>query len=220
MVQKTANDRHVAILDAAQKRFARFGLNKVTMEEIAADLGCSKAALYYYFTTKEDIFRQVLRREQQEFIDHLIESIRRDLPSSEKLELYFHHHLLLLNEMLNLKVLSIVPSDGNGFPIMRELFREFSAKESALLGEILEEGRSRGEFSITSPQTTATLLLHTLQGLRMRFAKSYHRGEIDESQITMAADELRMLGEIFVRGISRQGSGGVVTSAETDSGSD
>jgi len=34
--------------------FRRFGLAKVTMDEIAADLGISKAALYYYFPAKED----------------------------------------------------------------------------------------------------------------------------------------------------------------------
>jgi len=58
MNQTLHPDKHAIILDAAQKRFARFGVGKVTMEEISADLGMSKAALYYYFKTKEEIFRQ------------------------------------------------------------------------------------------------------------------------------------------------------------------
>ena len=47
------------VLDAAQKRFARFGLSKTTMNDIADDLGVSKASLYYYFPDKESIFKKV-----------------------------------------------------------------------------------------------------------------------------------------------------------------
>jgi AcrR family transcriptional regulator len=203
MMLKPDSDRHSAILDAARKRFARFGPGKVTMDEIAADMGCSKAALYYYFSTKEEIFRQVILREQQEFLDQLTVITRQDHPSSEKLREYFHHHLQLLDELLNLKIFSIAPAEEKGFPLVQDLFRQFAAKEAALLRDILAEGKSRGEFSISTPETTATLLQHALQGLRMRFAKSYRRGEINDSQITLAADEIRMLGEIVVRGISR-----------------
>ena len=203
-MQKPDNDRHTAILDAAQKRFARFGPGKVTMDEIAADLGCSKAALYYYFRTKEEIFRQVILRQQQEFLDQLTGITRQEYSSSEKLRQYFHHHLLLLDELLDLKILSIVPAEDKEFSLVQDLFRRFAAKEVALLQDILAEGQSRGEFSISTPETTAMMLQHALQGLRMRFVKSYRRGEINDSQINLAADEIGMLGEIIVRGISLQ----------------
>lgn len=46
----------VIILEAARKRFAHFGISKTTMNEIAADIGMSKASLYYYFPDKEKLF--------------------------------------------------------------------------------------------------------------------------------------------------------------------
>lgn len=38
-----------AIIEAAIKRFAHFGVGKTTMTEIGNDLSLSKASLYYYF---------------------------------------------------------------------------------------------------------------------------------------------------------------------------
>jgi AcrR family transcriptional regulator len=62
------HEKEHLILDAAQNRFARFGFSKVTMDEIAEDVGMAKASLYYYYPSKEDVFRAVLRREQEQFL--------------------------------------------------------------------------------------------------------------------------------------------------------
>ena len=56
-----------SILSAAQKRFGLYGLEKTSMKEIAADLGMSKASLYYYFPDKEGLFKAVVEMEQEEF---------------------------------------------------------------------------------------------------------------------------------------------------------
>src|SRR5271157_4048395 len=112
-------DKHAHILDAAQKRFARYGLSKVTMDEIAADLGMSKAALYYYFQTKEEIFREVIAREQQEFIDRVEVIIEEKCPAADKLRHYFDQHLTFLNELLNLKIIH-EHADDDFHPIMHE----------------------------------------------------------------------------------------------------
>src|SRR5215203_1133931 len=50
-----------AIIEAALKRFAHFGVAKTTMAEIAADLSISKASLYYYFPDKLNLYAAVLQ---------------------------------------------------------------------------------------------------------------------------------------------------------------
>lgn len=50
------------ILDAAEGVFARTGFTGATTAEIAAQAGCSKANVHYYFRTKEDLYRAVLDR--------------------------------------------------------------------------------------------------------------------------------------------------------------
>src|SRR3712207_5807278 len=50
-----------AIIEAALKRFAHFGVAKTTMTEIGNDLSLSKASLYYYFPDKLSLYAAVLK---------------------------------------------------------------------------------------------------------------------------------------------------------------
>ncbi|MFF4251044.1 TetR/AcrR family transcriptional regulator [Streptomyces sp. NPDC001663] len=50
----------VRILDAAHELMLTVGLAKATTKEIAKAAGCSEAALYKYFASKEELFIQVL----------------------------------------------------------------------------------------------------------------------------------------------------------------
>ena len=49
------------ILEAAEKVFAEAGFGGATMQVIADRAGLPKANLHYYFATKEDLYRQVVR---------------------------------------------------------------------------------------------------------------------------------------------------------------
>ncbi|MEV5850165.1 helix-turn-helix domain-containing protein [Streptomyces sp. NPDC051985] len=57
MQQKPAR---VRILDAAHELMGTVGLARVTTKEIARAAGCSEAALYKYFPSKEELFVHVL----------------------------------------------------------------------------------------------------------------------------------------------------------------
>lgn len=51
-----------AILDAAEEEFARNGLEATRTESIAGRTGVTKAMIYYYFQSKEDLYLAVLKR--------------------------------------------------------------------------------------------------------------------------------------------------------------
>jgi AcrR family transcriptional regulator len=58
MQQKPARIR---ILDAAYELMLTVGLARATTKEIAKEAGCSEAALYKYFASKEELFIRVLK---------------------------------------------------------------------------------------------------------------------------------------------------------------
>ena len=68
MSEQLTSEKQAVILDAARKRFAYYGFSKVTMDEIAADVGLGKASLYYYFPTKEGLFVEVIKDEKSQFL--------------------------------------------------------------------------------------------------------------------------------------------------------
>lgn len=53
------NTKRQAILTAAHTQFRQYGYRKTSMEDIARELGISRASLYSYFENKDEIFRCV-----------------------------------------------------------------------------------------------------------------------------------------------------------------
>lgn len=189
-----------SIIQAAKQRFARYGFAKVTMEEIAADVELGKASLYYYFPAKEDIFKDVIRSEQNEFVGEIRSLIGRKIKASEKLREYVNRRLDLFHKLLNLGTL-LFHSPFINNSMCRSLFTEFENTELLLLDEIINEGKKSGEFNKDFKDKTTKVFLHILQGLRLRTIRDINENQIDKSVLTDLKKEMDMAVEIFISGI-------------------
>jgi AcrR family transcriptional regulator len=56
-VKKNSDPKRQAILDSAFTQFSRYGFRRTSMEDIAKEMGISRASLYSHFKNKEEIFR-------------------------------------------------------------------------------------------------------------------------------------------------------------------
>jgi AcrR family transcriptional regulator len=56
-------DTHDRIIDAALRCFARVGLSKTTLDDVAREAGCARATLYRYFPGKQPLAAAVVARE-------------------------------------------------------------------------------------------------------------------------------------------------------------
>ena len=70
------------ILKVASELFSEFGFLGVSMEDIAKHLGITKAALYYHFRSKKEIYLKVLERTSQE----LIKAINKEVSRAKSLQ--------------------------------------------------------------------------------------------------------------------------------------
>jgi AcrR family transcriptional regulator len=59
----TNDSRRKEILEKSTECFIKFGFNKTTLDEIGDAIGFNKAALYYYFKNKEELFIQVVNNQ-------------------------------------------------------------------------------------------------------------------------------------------------------------
>ena len=143
------------IIKSAEVRFFRDGYRKVTMDEIASDLGMSKKTLYKYFEGKESIATAVIEKIHLHIVSFL-EEFNRDIP--DPIERF---------EQVSLSVSSKLSEIGNHFldDIKRDLpdlwleveqFRE--RKILHHIGEILEEGKSLGKVRANVDTKIATLV--------------------------------------------------------------
>src|SRR5256885_13236288 len=59
-------DRRRQLMDFAARRFAENGYHPTSVAEIVAGLGVGKGVFYWYFSSKEELFGEILREAQQE----------------------------------------------------------------------------------------------------------------------------------------------------------
>jgi len=194
------NPKEKEIIEAARNRFAHYGFSKVTMEEIAADVGMGKASLYYYFPKKEDLFKSVIQQEQDLFVEEIENLIRQNLTATKKLEDYVSKRLEYFQQLINLATLN-VHSLVDIKSMFKELFKSFEDQELHLLQKIFDEGKDKNEFDKSITDKTTRIFLHLLQGLRLRTIKSINVNRIEKVNYDELREEMLDFIHIFSKGI-------------------
>ena len=191
------------ILEAARNRFAHYGFSKVTMEEIASDVEMGKASLYYYFPTKEDLFRSVISQEINELQKNIELILQKRNSASEKLQNYVEQRMIFFQKLINLGTLS-VHSYFDNKSVFKKVFLDFADVELGLIKKIFEEGKQTNEFEINLSDDTAVVFLHVLQGLRCNVFRWTKGQGIDEETRKNLQEEMRIVTEIFIKGIKKR----------------
>lgn len=155
-----ANEKRIQIIKAADKRFAKHGLNKTTLDEIARDLRIGKATLYHYFKSKDDLFYQTIAWEVEQYIQHITSALKNtDQPITVRLLEYIsfkenlNQHSKLLYDML-VKVIEGYSLEEEN-KILNDLFR----MEEELLKSVLTDYYSSKVVSVTPVLPTYLLML-------------------------------------------------------------
>ncbi|MGW5051276.1 TetR/AcrR family transcriptional regulator [Actinokineospora sp. NPDC004072] len=110
-----SRDTRSRIQDAARELFARKGVQRTSLQEIADQLGITKPALYYHFASREDLVRSIV----QPLIDDgeaFIRAVEAEPPGPRALlEGYFDFHyrhrrevILVLTESSTLVELDLI----------------------------------------------------------------------------------------------------------------
>jgi TetR/AcrR family transcriptional regulator len=89
--RRRANSRQ-AILVAAERIFARAGLEGARTDAIAAAAGVNKALLYYYFRSKDALYLAILEHHMKEFNRAALDVLRGDVTARAKVLAYVAMH--------------------------------------------------------------------------------------------------------------------------------
>jgi TetR/AcrR family acrAB operon transcriptional repressor len=79
------------LLDSALDLFVQNGFSVVTLEQIAANAGMTRGALYHHFTSKEDLLRALVARERKSFEGGLEELFLLEAAPDKKLRRILDH---------------------------------------------------------------------------------------------------------------------------------
>lgn len=191
------------ILSAAQKHFAMYGLEKSTMREIASDLNISKGALYYYFSDKEQLYKAVVEKEQEEFIQLLTEKL--SLMSDPKTMLleYIEIRMKYFRNMLNLSRFRL-QDFRNLKPLIGDTWIQFQTREVEIIEQILNVGIKQNIFFIETPHEVAQLFLDILKGLRKNELHEKELFYLNQDEYSGLVNKTFDFVNIFIKGLKNK----------------
>lgn len=199
MIAETKDEMRDKILDAALKRFSNYTASKTTMNEIADDLHCSKASLYYYFSDKKSLHFAVLERIGEYFISEQEAEAEKDLPATSILMNLLEIKRQFVLKYCRLEMFKILNDNSaetiRAMTIMKE-------RELVMMTRIMEKGVAAGDFKIRNTSEIAALYSQAMEGLRFSVSDCLNpKLELDPEEVEKIIDKQRLLTEIFVKGI-------------------
>lgn len=154
------------LVQAARQVFVRYGYKKTALDDIAREARKGKSTIYYYFKSKDDIFKAVIDAEAEiraKTIDDQISIIE---DPQQKLKTYIYVRMLTLQKVGN--YYEAIKNDllDNLYFVNSLRTNHFDA-EINLVKELLLEGIEKEVYTIQNPELTAKTIVTLLQGFEV-----------------------------------------------------
>lgn len=171
-----------AIIQIARNIFGKYGFQKTSMNQIANANRKGKSSLYYYFTSKEDVFKAVIEHEASMLRGQVLAEINDFEDPKEKLRAYVNIRMNGFKELLNLHD-AIKNEYLSHLPFIDKARLNYDSEEVNIIKSILDDGVNRGFFSIPNTQIAATAIVTAMKGLEYPFFISKEPKEVQDSKI-------------------------------------
>lgn len=157
------------LLDAALQLFSERDYANVTIKDIAAAADINPALIYYYFESKEGLFRAALEKTVESFISYYQMLRQRHSDPVDLITDWFDTHVEASRAVQQLiKILLDYSSTRTQTTVIDDIIRQFYDEERRLLSEILEEGIRSGQFEKVDCERTAVFASTHLDGVITR----------------------------------------------------
>jgi AcrR family transcriptional regulator len=172
-----------AILDATDRFLARYGYKKMTIDDLAQEVGIGKGSIYLHFTSKEEIVLSHIDR----IIERLKEELKRiaaqDISPEERLQKMLVTRVLFRFDSVQHYTQSLNDLLAAVRPKLLSRRKHYFAEEAEIFASVIEEGNEADVFESESPiETAKTFLLATnsLLPFSLTTQELGERSEIEE----------------------------------------
>jgi AcrR family transcriptional regulator len=204
----TREEVREAILDATDHLLARYGYRKMTIDDIAQEVGIGKGTIYLHFASKEEITLSHVDRIIERLKERLWAIARTDADVAIRLRLMLvarvlfrfdsvQHYTQSLNDLLA----SLRPS------LLARRARYFE-EEARVFAEVLDEGARAGVFNVGDRLSTAFALLHATNSLLPYSLSTTELGERDEIK-----EKTEHIADLILTGLLRKQDAPVAATA-------
>lgn len=163
-ISKSPAERRQEILAVAKELFFSKGYQGTSVADIVANVGVAQGLFYYYFKSKDEIFKAVLEQDADNIVETLGEIMTDDTVPFESrimsvidtfVELQSHSEHLLMDELHLAEHLEL-----------HDRVARYTAEMLApLVAEILTDENSKGRLKVADPELAARFIIYGGLGL-------------------------------------------------------
>lgn len=173
------------IVQAARQVFARYGYKKTSLDDIARESRKGKSTIYYYFKSKDDIFKAVIDAEAEIRTRAIEEQISRISDPKLKLKTYIYIRMRTLRMVVN--YYEAIKNDLlDQLYFVDNLRTEHFEAEIELIRKMFLEGIEMGEYTIQNPELTAKTVVTALHGFEVPLILK----NLSDEELQKAIDEM------------------------------
>jgi AcrR family transcriptional regulator len=191
-----AKNTRQEILDATDRLLARYGYRKMTIDDLAREVGIGKGSVYLHFKSKEEIALS--------HIDRIIERLKANLRAiAEKKASVDDRLCKMLCERVMFRFDSVqhYTQGLNDLlaqlrPELLERRRRYFGEEARIIAAIIEEGQKAGEFDKGDARDLAETLVTATNSLLPYSLSAVELGDRKE-----LASRARKTAEILIKGL-------------------
>jgi len=166
------------ILKKAAEVFSAKGIQNTTIEDVTKHLGKAKSLIYYYFSDKETLYKEVLENEINSLRNKVNEKLNSTVDPISKLRMYFELRIQKTKELINL--LPFKNHLDENLPFIKEMRKKYDDEETTIIKKILEEGAKRNIFYLTDLNNTTNAILTALKIAELPYLISEYIDNYDE----------------------------------------
>ena len=157
--------RREEILRAAQNAFLKYGIEKITLDDIAQECGVKKTALYYYFKNKDEIMMEMILLRLREFEAQVKEAVEAAENVREKLRTYMKMKINLMKE--NMPFIKLL--DKEFLPVRAKEFMQLNKvrimeADFCLVKEVILQGIKNHKVSFKLNDSLVLMILGVTHG--------------------------------------------------------
>ena len=156
------------LVDVARQLFAKNGMERTTMNDIAMASGKGRRTLYTYFKSTEEVYNAVIESELERLSDMLDEVAAKKIRPQEKIIELIYTHLNMIKET--------VVRNGNlraeffrNIWLVEKMRKNFDEDEIELFRKVYADGKADGEFDIDNIDLVADITHYCIKGLEVPY---------------------------------------------------
>ncbi len=186
-----AQSTHVGrqkIIDVAESLFTEHGYHGVSIRQIARACGLTNAALYYYFDSKESLYKEVLEHYTSRLGRCMRDAAAEYRTSKEQVIAILAAYVDLVASRRSLfgalRQRLVGMSKEEAHQYHAQLFHTVLDPLEGVLRKAVEQGELQ---ALPKDDSAASLLLGMLHGL-IRYRHACHQADIDRDDVRIVAD--------------------------------